>query len=179
MYYIYAYLRNDGTPYYIGKGKGYRAWDKKSHKTIHTPRNESCIVVMESNLTEIGAFALERFYIRWYGRKDRSSGILRNRTDGGEGTSGLYYKKTDEHKKKISDTLKFKNIKPPSRKGQKRSKDAVEKTANFLRGRPLSEEHILKLKRPKIKTNCPHCGQLGAINQMKRWHYNNCKKMIG
>ena len=29
------------------------------------------------------------------------------------------------------------------------------------------------LNRQKI--NCPHCNKEGAINQMKQWHFDNCK----
>jgi len=92
-FYTYLWLRDDGTPYYAGKGKGNRAFTKGSHR-VKCPKDSSQIIVQEW-LSEEDAFDAEKFLIAYYGRLDLGTGCLRNLTDGGEGFAGLVF--TPEH----------------------------------------------------------------------------------
>jgi len=85
IFYTYAYLREDRTPYYIGKGTENRI--HSTHRRVKPPKDKSRIIFLKQNLTEEEAFKHEVYMITVFGRKDNETGILRNLTDGGEGTS--------------------------------------------------------------------------------------------
>lgn len=130
-FYVYAYLRKDGTPYYIGKGQGDRF--KHDHIWHRPPADHSQIIFLETNLTDLGALALERRMIRWYGRKDNGTGILINKTDGGEGVAGLVH--SELSKQAIS----------CSRQGKKLSALSKEKISKANINRKHTKEAKLKM----------------------------------
>jgi hypothetical protein len=99
-FYTYAYLREDKTPYYIGKGKGNRLY-KKGSRVFAPPKDKSRIIFLKQNLTEEEAFKHEIYMIDVFGRKDLGTGILYNRTDGGDGVSGAI--RSDETRKRMSE----------------------------------------------------------------------------
>ena len=171
MYYTYAYLREDKTPYYIGKGKGNRLYVKKNRK-VFPPSNKNLIIFLKKNLSEEEAFKHEIYMISVFGRKDLGTGILHNRTDGGEGMSGSIV--SEEHRKKISRAMKGK---PAHNKGKKCSENHKKRVSETLKmighkppstkGENLKEEHKEKISRA-MKEN----GHLPPLHKNTKW-WNN------
>ncbi len=159
-YYTYAYLREDGTPYYIGKGKNRRAFDRKGHSVFVPPKER--ILFLKQNITEEEAFKHEIYMISVFGRKDLGTGILHNKTDGGDGASGIVF--SEETKRKLSEKQRCEGN---SFYGKKHSEETIErmrkiktgkihkqetksKISNSHKGKSITEETKEKLRKSNI-----------------------------
>jgi len=153
QYYIYSYLREDYSPYYIGKGSGKRAYNK-GPKEVKPPRDKSRIRILKADLTEDEAFLLEKLYILMFGRIDSGTGILRNRSDGGDGSSG-YIVSLEERKRRSE---RMKGVTRPqwiydkiaaSNTGKKLSDETKAKISAIHKGKKCTEEHKRKVSEAK------------------------------
>lgn len=153
-YYTYAYLREDGTPYYVGKGKKrkYSAYSRTTahHSNITIPPNERILILKEFEL-EFDAYKHEMYMIDVFGRKDIGTGILHNHTNGGEGHSNM----SEYARKRCSETHKGKVLSEETRlKISKTKKKRKYKCSDFLKekyskmyageGNPNYGKNILK-----------------------------------
>jgi hypothetical protein len=102
MFYTYAHYRPDNSVFYIGKGRGRRAWAKDNRnphwRNVVAKHGEPKVEVLAQWATEEEAFEHEKFLI-WCFRDMGQS--MANITGGGDGVSG--YKHTLETRKILSD----------------------------------------------------------------------------
>ena len=169
-FYVYEHWRLDRDEcFYVGKGKGNRAYSTKDrnrhHKAICAKLSREGfameIRMVATGLSEKEAFFLERDRIKFW----RDAGVdLVNLTDGGEGISG--YRMTEEAKQHLS---KMNKGKPAAFKGRQHTEEAkailsakaklrgppkltpetIEKIAQSHRGRKRSLETCLKISEAK------------------------------
>jgi len=141
-FYAYLWLREDGTPYYAGKGQKDRAFHSDGHG-VHRPKERSRILVFE-RASEQEALETETELIHNWGRKDLGTGCLRNLSDGGEIPVNL----SPESLKKMSAV----------HKGRHHS-IATEFTSESWKGKkraPFTPEHCQNLSTAKKGINLGH-----------------------
>jgi len=184
-YYTYAYLREDRTPYYIGKGSGCRIYCKKG-RPCSKPKDKSRIIFLKQNLTEEEAFKHERYMIAVFGRKDLGTGILHNRTDGGEGASGLIH--SEETKIKMSEARKGEKnhnygkthseetkIKlSEAHKGRTHSEESRRNMSEAHKGKTFSEEHKKNMSEGKKNPSEETRRKMGDASRGRRWWNDGC-----
>jgi hypothetical protein len=154
--YVYAYIRkNNDTPYYIGIGINKRY--KAKHR-VSVPKEPHKIKFLYKDLDRKQATAYEIFWIAVYGRKDLGTGILNNRTAGGEGVTGS--KHSDESKRKNAEAhtgSKNANF------GKPRTQETKDKIAASLKGRPLDEARKKKISEKTKAAMTPEiCAKISA-----------------
>ena len=192
-YYVYEYLREDGTPYYIGKGRRHRAFTKQGHN-VPLPPDRNRIQIVKDNLTNNEAMALEIELIAKYGRKDIGTGILRNMTNGGEGSSGRTYSQETIEKIRKSNCGKVQSEETKQKRaeslcGKRRTQEQRQRQSEAAKKRWTNKDTEAEAKRiskiqearakqviTTVQVTCPHCGKTGGNRIMPRYHFNNCKK---
>jgi len=184
-FYVYAHQRKDnGRCFYIGKGKGKRAFNTKGRNqhwnNVVNKADGFNTVILVNNIPEELAFKLEQSFIDQIGLEN-----LCNQREGGDGG----WTCSEEQKAIIS----------KANKGRKHSQETINKRSKALKGKPawnkgkpawnkgkktgpLSQEHRAKIskagkgKRYDLVT-CPHCGKVGGKNVMPQHHFDNCKEL--
>jgi hypothetical protein len=150
-FYVYAFFRKDGTPYYIGKGAGKRInnpWGRRSKLPPMDRRK-----VLASGLTEPEAFEYEIALISLLGRKDQGTGCLRNLTDGGDGPSGAV--RSPEFRARLSAA------------GRNRSPEYLAKLSAAAKGRRLSAETRAKVSAANRNRSPETRAKLSAANKRR------------
>lgn len=158
-FYVYAHYKpSTDVPFYIGKGKGKRAW-KITGRNEHWGRTVNKygfeVKILYSNLSEKEAFEKEIELIETYKEYN-----LTNMTNGGEGNTG--YKFTEQQKL---------NHKVSTKVGaQKRikSQEWLKKMALINKEKARNPEFIKKLKESNSRRSKTESWKINNLNLVRR-----------
>lgn len=151
MYYVYLYLREDRTPYYVGKGIGRRCYKKhiRGGGNFTPPKDRIVIVKYFDNEEE--SYLFEEWLISVYKRKSEG-GILINLRDGG--VNGIIIPTDFEKRKKhIQERDRkyhrqyYKNN--PNKQKQYRDKRGEERKKTAKEWYEKNKEDYLKIRKEK------------------------------
>ena len=142
QFYVYQYVTESGSPYYIGKGSG-RRMHKPHTKTVVPPIERRIIV--KDGLTNDEAKQLEGQLITQYGRKI-DGGILDN-IKINQWACAVGWKHSNEAKKKISESNKGKIRSEQQKQNYRKpkTKEHAEKIRQANLGRPYDPDRAAKI----------------------------------
>lgn len=170
-FYVYAWLRPCGTPFYIGKGKGSR--DKFARRQnaifnnvvekIRNAGGEPRIVRLFEGLSEKEAFEAESRLIQQYGRLDLRTGVLANRTDGGEGQSG------------VIQTVSANDLRRKAMMGREFAPESIAKMSAYAANR--SPEHLSRLGAAMAARSSDVYARIAAANTGKKRTAESCARI--
>lgn len=174
LFYTYLWLREDGSPYYVGKGTEGRAFRK--HRVGKCPSLDR--VIIQEFPDEQSAFFAEMFLIALYGREDLGTGKLLNLTDGGENPpnhSGI--KRSAETRKRLGAWTRTLEIRQRMAAGIRAHYDKDTRLVGQRFGRllVLSREGVDKHGASLWKCACD-CGVIKTVvgQSMKQGHTKSC-----
>jgi hypothetical protein len=145
--YVYAYVRPDLSPYYIGIGTtAYRPF--QAH-TCRVPSDRRAIRILRAGLSWDDAAKWERLYISRFGRKDLGTGILRNLTDGGDGTLGRI--KTQAERQAIAQAKRNMPAEERAKRSEIQRRIEADKRLSLLAALQLTEAELLQLRQQRKK----------------------------
>jgi hypothetical protein len=134
-YYVYAFVRDSGVPYYIGRGCGYRHSDK-TNRVIKPAADGKNVRIVKDMLSLEQANALEIALIDFWGRRCQDpTGVLRNMQDGGLG--GSPGRVMSARQRKIMRLVHL---------GRKQDEEWIKSRTAHKKGRPHADEHAENLK---------------------------------
>ena len=137
---------------------------------FHKIDDSSHYVRSDSFVEQMRQLALNRW-------KDGS--VIGMRGKSHSGVSNEIRNKTRKDNNSAKHTQETKDKISVANKGKVHSNISKEKMSLAKKGKKLSEDHRIALKKAKglqMIIVCPHCNQQGG-NAMKRWHFDNCKKI--
>lgn len=146
---------------FLNRKNGDSKWDTTNQVTVRDESGNVFNISVNDEKYKNGSLKHVNVGIK---RTDKFKKDVSERQKGNVNTKGVHIWKDKEH--------------PKGMKNKHHTKEACEKIRQSRLGYKFSEEAIQKMKmRKQIQRTCPHCGMIGKGNAMKRWHFDNCKKV--
>lgn len=180
--FIYGYVRNRNsekfsfkarTLYYVGKAsRAVRVTER--HNGVPVPKNRKFIQIIKRGLTEEEANYWECYYISKLGRIDKGTGILRNRTDGGEGVTGRLISEDQKHRRNealaVTAGARYGLSAEEWKEVQKSGLTSIRRAADVAKRNGYKFSDWLKLSEEQKQSIGQRNGEI-AENAAKKWGY--------